>query len=227
VFVHGVLDRGRSFDRVAALLADECRMLWYDRRGYGASVDLEPVPVEGHVDDLLDVLDGRPAVVVGHSFGGVTVVGAALRAPELVEAVVLYETGMAWLPGWDDSFLQHLLWGEDPEGDGVRMMFGGRYEQMSEEDRAHRLREGRAFVEEERSVRAGNAPYDLSRLVPPIVYGKSDTYPFSVVSDHLERTVPGVEIVEIPGAGHNAHRSTPEAFADLVRRGIALSAARS
>ena len=37
VFVHGVLGRGRSFDRVADLLASECRMRWYDRRGYGTS----------------------------------------------------------------------------------------------------------------------------------------------------------------------------------------------
>jgi len=35
VFVHGVLDRGGSFRRVVALLRDECRMLWYDRRRAG------------------------------------------------------------------------------------------------------------------------------------------------------------------------------------------------
>jgi pimeloyl-ACP methyl ester carboxylesterase len=38
--------------------------------------------------------------------------------------------------------------------------------------------------------------------------------------------VPGVEIVELPGAGHNAHRTQPGAFADLVRRALALAAAR-
>src|SRR5215510_7043817 len=31
VFVHGVLDRGRSFDRVADVLAPECRLRCYDR----------------------------------------------------------------------------------------------------------------------------------------------------------------------------------------------------
>jgi hypothetical protein len=33
VFVHGVLGHGRSFDRVAALLDEECTMRWYDRYG--------------------------------------------------------------------------------------------------------------------------------------------------------------------------------------------------
>jgi pimeloyl-ACP methyl ester carboxylesterase len=225
VFVHGVLDRGRSFDRVAALLGDECRMTWYDRRGYGASVaaDGAPAGVDTHVDDLIDILDGRRAVLVGHSFGGVTVLGAALRAPELVASVVLYETGLAWLPGWDDTFMQAVLWGEDPEGEGVRMMYGARFDEMSHDDRATRLVEARAFIAEERSIRGSGAPYEIADLLSPVVYGCSDDYPMTVVPEALRRTVHHVEIVVVPGAGHNAHRSAPVAFADLVRRGIALA----
>ena len=225
VFVHGVLDRGRSFSRVARLLEQECRMTWYDRRGYGDSVDAPGVPVgvDVHVDDLLQVLDGRPAVVVGHSFGGVTVLAAALRAPELIEAVVLYETGMAWLPGWDDRFLQSLLWGEDPEGDGVRLMFGDRVGSMTPEERSARLNEARAFVTEERSVRTGADPFDVGALVQPLVFGYSNTHPFVGVADQLRRLVPRVELVELPGAGHNAHRSKPGPFADPLRHGISLA----
>jgi pimeloyl-ACP methyl ester carboxylesterase len=224
VFVHGVLDRGRSFDRVGELLADECRMVWYDRRGYGESVDADasPVGVDGHVADLVGIIDGRRALLVGHSFGGVTVLGTALRVPELVEAVVLYETGLAWLPGWDDTFMQSVLWGEDPEGDGVRMMFRERFDEMPDDDRAARLLEARAFIAEERSIRTGEAPFDLAELGPPLVYGCSDSYPMTVVPDQLRKLVRRSEIVVVPGAGHNAHRSAPEAFADLVRRGIAL-----
>lgn len=226
VFVHGVLDRGRSFDNVAARLRGECRMAWYDRRGYGDSIDAPgaPVGVDGHIEDLLGVLDGRPAVVVGHSFGGVTVLGAALAAPELVQAVVLYETGMAWIPEWDDRALQALLWNDDAELEAVRMMYRGRFEQMNPDERALRLAEGRAFVVEERSVRTGGAPFDISALEPPLVFGHSNLEPFRVVADHVAGEVRRVEIVELPGAGHNAHRSQPGPFADLVRRGIALAA---
>ena len=228
VFVHGVLDRGRSFDRVADLLLHECTMEWYDRRGYGASLEAEGVPVgvEGHMDDLLTVLDGRPAIVVGHSFGGVTVLGTAIRAPELVQAVVLYETGMAWIPGWDDRFLKDVLWGEDPEGDSVRMMLRERYDTMTDEQQAAWLRNARAFVEEERSVRLGTAPFDLRELQAPLIWGTSESYPFAAVSEHLQEVVGEVEIVFLHGAGHNAHRTDPEGFADLVRRGIARAAAR-
>jgi pimeloyl-ACP methyl ester carboxylesterase len=237
VFVHGVLDRGGSFERVAALLEDECRMVWYDRRGYADSIDAPgtPVGVDGHIDDLIAVLsgrltgrlDGEPAVVVGHSFGGVTVVGAALRAPELVRAVVLYETGFAWVPGWDDTPVQSLLAGEDPEGAGVRRLFPRRYDSMSDDERSQLRREAAAFLAEERSVRTGRPPYDLADLAVPLVYGSSGIERFTAVADHLHEVVGQaagrLETVIVPDGGHNPHRTAPGAFADLVRRGIALA----
>ena len=69
VFVHGVLDRGTSFRRVADELDGDCRMLWYDRRGYGRSAGVAGVPsgIDGHITDLVAVLDGRRAVVAAHS----------------------------------------------------------------------------------------------------------------------------------------------------------------
>jgi pimeloyl-ACP methyl ester carboxylesterase len=229
VFVHGVLDRGRSFRRVGRALAGECRTIWYDRRGYGAAVDAAGTPagVEEHADDLLAVLDGRHAVVVGHSFGGVTALCAALRAPDLVDALVLYETGMAWLPTWDDRILRELLWGEHPERQGARLMYGTRYEAMTDDERDALERQSRAFVAEERSVRRGEAPFDVATLRVPLVYACGDRYHFPAVPDYLRSILPDAEIVVVAGADHNAHRNQPEAFAGLVRRGTELAAARS
>jgi pimeloyl-ACP methyl ester carboxylesterase len=169
------------------------------------------------------VLDDRPAVVVGHSFGGVTVLGAALQAPDLVEAVVLYETGMAWIPGWDDRPLRSVLWGPEPEADVVRMMLGDRFEQMTPDQRAVWMEEARAFVAEERSVRTGGEPFDVAALQAPLVFGHGDSYPFIAVADHLRQEVRQVEIVKVPGAGHNAHRTHPGPFADLVRLGMRMA----
>jgi pimeloyl-ACP methyl ester carboxylesterase len=222
VFVHGVLDRGSSFRRAAEFLTDRCHMVFYDRRGYGQSLGAasEPVGVDVHTDDLVEVLDGRRAVVVGHSFGGVTVLGAALRHPELFAAVVLYETGMAWLPNWDDRFMIELLSTDDAETAGVRMMFGDRLDTMSPENLAGLLLEGRAFVAEERSVRSGQAPFEVADLQVPLVYGRSESTVFQAVTSHLTRVVRDLEVVELPGAGHNAHRTQPAAFAELVKRGL-------
>src|SRR5262245_1372086 len=110
-FVHGVLDRGRSFMRVARILDEECRMTWYDRRGYGASVDAARpgADIDAQVADVLTVLDGRHGVVVGHSFGGMIALGAAAAAPDLVDALVVYETRLAWAAGYDDSMMRALV----------------------------------------------------------------------------------------------------------------------
>ena len=215
-------------------------MQWYDRRGYAGSLDAvgAPVDVNGHVTDLLDVLDGQPAVVVGHSFGGVTVLGAAIAAPDLVRAVVLYETGMAWVPGWDDTTLRAILWGENADSAAVALMYGSRLGRMTPDQQAFLRRQARAFIAEERSVRvpppdwtAGDGlgrgigsgrPYDASALTQPLVYGHSDNERFTAVATYLVNEA-GAVAVELPGAGHNAHRTQPGPFADLVRQGIALA----
>jgi len=225
VFVHGVLGSGRSFNRVAGLLKSECRMLWYDRRGYAGSAGRgEPVGVDRHVQDLVAVLDGRRAVVVGHSFGGVIAMGAAVRAPHIVDALVLYETSMAWAPGWDDEIMQGVLGSEDPEDAGLRMMLGDRYAAMDADERVRRRGDAAAFIREERSVRAGAEPYDVAQIRAPLLYGRSDPAVMPGVLAHLRHEVRHVEVVTVSGAGHHAHRTAPDAFAGLVRRGVELAA---
>lgn len=225
VFVHGVLDRGRSFERVAEVLAPDCRIVLYDRRGYGASIAAGDVPVgvDRHIADLVDVLDGRAAVVVGHSFGGVSAMGAAVRAPELVQALVLYETSMAWVPGWDDGVMKGVLASDDPEDAALRMMLGPSYDNIRDDQRAPRRADARVFLAEERSVRTGTAPFDVAEIRAPIVYGRSDPAVMPMVVEYLERRVPRMEIVTMPGAGHTAHRAAPGDFAMLVRRGLELA----
>jgi pimeloyl-ACP methyl ester carboxylesterase len=226
VFVHGVLGRGSAFDRVAALLASECEMLWYDRRGYGGSTDGALPGIDGHIADLLAVIGGRRAVLVGHSFGGVAAMGAAVRAPDLVDALVLYETSMAWVPGWDDEVMEGVLGSDDPEDAGLRMMLGERYKTLSRDEKAQRRRDALAFIAEERSVRTGTPPFDVADIRAPVVYGRSGSDVMPMVLDSLQRTVQHVEVMTAPGAGHHAHRTAPEAFAGLVRRALELASAR-
>jgi pimeloyl-ACP methyl ester carboxylesterase len=227
VFVHGVLDSGRSFARVREILSAQCHMITYDRRGYGSSLNAAgaPVDIDGHIDDLISILDGRPAVLVGHSFGGVVAAGAAVRAPHLVRSLVMYETIMAWVPGWDDRNMRELLWSSDPEDAGLRLMLGERYAAMNTEQRQRRRPSARSFVVEERSVRADQPPYLVADLQMPVVYGFSANFPGSAMQDHLQAVVRDVDLVPIVGGDHHAHRTAPEAFADLVLRGIERASA--
>jgi pimeloyl-ACP methyl ester carboxylesterase len=106
VLVHGSLDRAASFGRVVRRL-DDLHTVTYDRRGYHRSRLALPLntTLDGHIDDLLEVVDGRPSLVVGHSYGGDVALGAAVRGgtDAGIVSVVAFEPPMPWLGSWARS----------------------------------------------------------------------------------------------------------------------------
>jgi len=237
VLVHGSLDRAASFARVRRRLGD-LHTLAYDRRGYQGSRQALPLntTLEGHVADLLAVMDGRPSVVVGHSYGGAIALGAALsgdRSP--IVAVAAYEPPMPWLPGWPRSPSGRSAPGvhragvpaetdeEAAERFFRRMVGDGAWDRLSEEGRRSRRDDGPALVAELRAIRLDEAPYDVTALDVPSIFGRGgasvgrhrDTVGWLV--DHT----PGAELFEIDGAAHGAHLTHPDGFAALVRATLA------
>jgi len=80
---------------VAPAIAERTRVAVYDRSGLGRSpVDDRPRTFDRLVDDLCDVLDelgDTSYVLVGHSWGGPIVRGAAARRPDAVRGLVLVD----------------------------------------------------------------------------------------------------------------------------------------
>lgn len=235
VLVHGTLDRANSFRRTIMRLPD-MRVVAYDRRGYQSSRgEGAPVDVPGHIEDLLGVVraavgDGRPATVVGHSLGGVVVMGAALRAPELFASIAAYEPPMPWLPAEErgDGPAQPT-WtplADDPDAmveNFFRRQAGdSTWEGLADAARADRLADGPALMTELRSLRGG-APYDVTQLSMPALFGvggeRSDRY-HREAHDWLLVHVPDAEGLVIDPAGHGAHLTHPDAFALFVRRAV-------
>ncbi len=98
VFVHGVLTWGDDdrygFGRQRPLAATR-RLMLMDRRGHGASPDLEgPYRTDYAVDadDVVSLL-GDGAHLVGHSYGGVAAMLAAAARPDLVRSLCLIQPG--------------------------------------------------------------------------------------------------------------------------------------
>lgn len=72
-------------------LVADFRVIAYDRAGYGAS-DPAPLSLDLQVDDLTAVLEEvGPAVVVGHSWGGLLAQLATWSRPDLVSGLVLLD----------------------------------------------------------------------------------------------------------------------------------------
>ncbi len=244
VLVHGSLDRSTSFARVVRRLHD-LPTVTYDRRGYHHSRHALPLDggpsghvLSGHVDDLFAVIAGRPAVVVGHSYGADVALAAALRpgAPDAVLAVAAYEPPVPWLEVYRSAADPSRngapvdLDPGDPEAAGLaaerffrRMVGDAAWERLPEPAKAARRADGPALAAELRSLRLTGPPFDIAAMPVPVTYGRGECsaarHRQSVAWLH-ERT-PGSELVEIAGASHGAHLTHPDAFAAMVRSAVA------
>ena len=232
VFVHGSLDRAGSFARVTRRLP-ELHTVAYDRRGYHRSGHLLPVhdSLDGHVEDLLSVVDGRPAVVVGHSLGGTIALAAATRpgGPGPILGLAAYEPPLPWLGSWATRSGTRGGRAPQPEGErdpgDVAEQFFRRvvgdtaWDRLSDETRAARRADGAALAAELASIRVDDAPFDVSTLTVPAVFGRGSNSllhqrdAVAWLVDH----VAGSELIEFAGAAHGAHLTQPDSFAGFVR----------
>ncbi|HQU27109.1 MAG TPA: alpha/beta fold hydrolase [Acidimicrobiales bacterium] len=222
VCVHGALDRAASFARLARRL-DDLGVVAYDRRGYQGSRDLGVGSLDDHVDDLVRVVAAEsrtgPVLVLGHSFGGLVAMGAALRAPESIALVVAYESPFPWLvrrpgapaPAHDDPR-------REAERFFRRVVSDESWERLSERQRDSRRDDGPA-LRADLTALTGPRPFDPSALGVPVLYvygGAGDVAHYRALARALEDASPLVRSVEIPGAVHGAHLSSPDRLAAVV-----------
>jgi pimeloyl-ACP methyl ester carboxylesterase len=233
--VHGTMDRASGLRRTARLLAADHRVLLYDRRGYARSRAVgPPFGIATQVADLVGLLAGRRAVVVGHSYGGVIALTAAARDPDLVRAIGAYESPMAWTPWWPADTAGALAVAAAADGGAeaaadrfLRRMLGDQlWERLPAATRAERLAEGPALVGEMEDLRRG-APFSFDEVDVPVVAarGERSSAHHRQSSQALADAVPDGELLELSGVRHDAHAADPHAFAAFARRVVARAEA--
>lgn len=246
VLVHGAMDRASSMLRVRRALEGDCRVMRYDRRGYGRSLAAGPATsFAQQVDDLAALLcDRRAAVLVGHSLGGVICLALAERSPGLVGVVLAYEAPMMWEPWWPTDTAGAMALasiasgqrgggGVDP-GDAAeafmrRMLGDARWQRLPGPVRAERRAEGPTLLAELHSVhRPAPAPYRPERVTVPVVaaFGSETQPQHRRGAEELARRAPRGMLETIEGADHGVHLTHPAAFAELVRGSLSLSSRR-
>jgi pimeloyl-ACP methyl ester carboxylesterase len=227
VMVHGAMDRATSFRRVWNHLRD-FEVLAYDRRGYAGSIGVPAgTDFADQVGDLLAVLDGRPAVALGHSFGGNVVLAAAAAHPELVTAAVVFESPAPWRPEWPTPASAQPRTGtpEEQAEAFMRRMVGDRvWERLPAATREQRRAEGPTLVTELAGLRL-TAPFEPAQVSVPVVvgYGGAGLRHAAAWATTLAGLLPRSELVRVPGATHGIHLGDPAALAAMVRTAAALA----
>ncbi|HEY0581965.1 MAG TPA: alpha/beta hydrolase, partial [Chloroflexota bacterium] len=209
----------------------DIRVVLYDRRGYGDSLEAgPPTSLAHHVDDLLDLIGDEPAVVVAHSFGSHVAVKAAIACPDRFVALGLWEPPVPWMEFWPAQArrnLEALTAAIDPAEVGERvyraMVGEDEWRRLPEELKMRRRSEGLAFTID--LAAELEAPYDWADLRVPVLLGYgTSTWPYSRDAAITLAGMLGAEVFTIDGAAHSAHVSHPEQFAGFVRRARSVSA---
>lgn len=227
VLVHGTSADHTRWTSVMGELSARFTTYAVDRRGRGASSDTEPYSIESEFDDVAAVVDsiGGDVDVVGHSYGAVCSLEAALRSRHL-RRLVLYEpplpTGIDILPPGLIERLQTLLAAGDREG--VVTTFLRDVVRMSA-DELDRVRRDPSW--ERRLAAAHTIPRELriadvyepdftrfaTVSVPTLLLVGGDSPPFLVEpSRRLNETIGGSRLTTMPGQQHVAMTTAPDVF---------------
>jgi pimeloyl-ACP methyl ester carboxylesterase len=224
VMVHGAMDRSASMLKLSRRLDQRYRVLRYDRRGYGHSAPHPgPFDMAGQVADLVGLLGGRRAVVIGHSYGGNVALATAARHRDLVAGVVVYETPLSWEPTWPassvsssmsrDVDLSKKATGDAAEAFMRRLLGDERWLALPERTRTSRRSEGLALVNELRDLRE-HRPWVADEVEVPLVvgYGSRAGERYRKGMTHVANSIAQATLVCLHDCGHDAPTAAPDQF---------------
>jgi pimeloyl-ACP methyl ester carboxylesterase len=100
VFVHGAISDRRAWEPVGQEIARTHRYIAYTQRYFGTGTWMdrgEKFSVVTHAEDLaafVKSINAGPVHLVGWSYGGQVAAAAAVKSPELVRSLILYEASV-------------------------------------------------------------------------------------------------------------------------------------
>jgi pimeloyl-ACP methyl ester carboxylesterase len=241
LLIHGCPGMVEDWDALISKLYWGFHVVAYDRPGYGASEGKDIPYTMGHNADialeLMDQLDMKDAVVVGHSYGAGVALNMAVRKPERVKAFVLAGSFPYNVGGDIPEECQRIGW--PFIGSGIAYLYGPyKGKEFIRTTLAELFKPETpppGFIKKRMS--SWSKPRILISLSRELLHFDDDTdkisprypnirKPVYVVSGSqdpgikqavkLSRAIPGAKITEIRDAGHYINVTQTQVMADLI-----------
>ncbi|HML97970.1 MAG TPA: alpha/beta fold hydrolase [Tepidiformaceae bacterium] len=224
---HGYGATSRMWTRQIETLKDRYRVITWDMRGHGESDspgDQALYSEEATCGDMAAILRElgiEKAVIGGLSLGGYMSLAFNVRYPEMVNALMLFDTG----PGYKNPAGREG-WNRTAEARAVAFETKG-LESLGRgaEVRIARHRSAAGLAKAARGMLAQFDSRIIESLeqiaVPTLVLVGANDEPFLGATDYMVNKIPGARRVVIPGAGHAANIDQPEAFNAAVEEFLA------
>jgi 3-oxoadipate enol-lactonase len=224
LFLHGAGGNHLSWWQQVPVFAEEYRCVAVDQRGFGQSPDVSGGPGPGALGSdviaLLDHLGITRAALVAQSMGGWAAVGAAVRAPERLWAIVLANT-VGNLTNPEIGALRQRLADASPPRPPVlwHAALGATF---------RKAEPVRSFLYAQ--IAGTNAPLpadfrdQLGRLTTPVeryvatrvptlfLTSDEDGLIWPELSKKVHEQVPGSRFVRVEAAGHSTYFERPDVF---------------
>ena len=243
IMLHGINRTGHIFDKVAPLLQPDYHVIAMTLRGHGDS-DWSPKHeylAEDHARDLhslIEQLNLRDVVLNGNSMGGRVVQVYSGQHPERVWKLIVDDVG----PERPESVTKTLTSriGQETEGwaseeELLKSIRGNRTRTPEQEkellDRVRyeskKLPNGRVVWKYDPNITAGLGPVELWQYVRKykaqalyIIGANSNLVP-KETQVRLKATLPNIEVLTIPNAGHTPHLDNPQVWLAVVKAFLA------
>jgi pimeloyl-ACP methyl ester carboxylesterase len=224
---HGYGATCQMWDGQVAALAARHRIIIWDMRGHGETDAPEDPAAYSEaltVEDMAALLRhcgiGR-AVIAGLSLGGYMSLAFHLAHPDMVEALMLFDTG----PGFRNAEARQA-WNERAQ-QRARELDARGFDALghSDEVRMVKHRSAPGLADAARGMLAQDGDHIIASLdkisVPTLVLvGANDTN-FLAAADYMARKIPGAAKITIPDAGHASNLHQPAVFNRAVEEFLA------
>ncbi|WP_170226418.1 alpha/beta fold hydrolase [Rudaeicoccus suwonensis] len=234
LLLHGLAGCAEEWGQTIDGLRGRCRVVAPDQRGHGRSTRIpSDVSSRSYVEDAAAVIravSDRPVTVIGHSMGGHTALLLAAEHPQLVDRLMLVESGVGGggdaataptatrLRRWPTVFVDreefYEFFGGPPAvarvwADGLNVRVDGLHPRwdaatlVSALTHVHLMPRWRAW--------------DSITAPTTLVHADAGTVAATEIAEMVTRR-PEVRTEQIVGAGHDVHLEQPEKWLEVVGR---------